>query len=278
MNKNESASFPRVDIHTHTLYCDGADTPQGMVEAAIALGMEAIGFSGHSYVQFDLDCCMTREDTFKYRREIVDLRERYRERIDVLCGIEQDLLSNDPAMGYDYVIGSVHYLPSRDGFFSVDLSAEELVRAVNVYYNGRFEGLWKDYFSAVAQLPEKTGCGIIGHFDLIAKFNEGGKLFDETMPYYLTYATAAIDRLIDAGMIFEVNTGAVSRGYRKLPYPSLPLLNYIASKGGRAMLSSDAHTHSQLLGHFALATDCLRMAGFSSVWVLSHKGWEMRPI
>ncbi len=278
MKKSDVHLFPRFDLHTHTNYCDGSATPRQMVEAAVELGMETIGFSGHSYVHFDLDCCMTREQTDAYRREIAALREEFCDRIDILCGIEQDLYADDPAMGYDYVIGSVHYLPSRDGMVALDLSEKELLRIVKTYYNGRFEGLWREYYAAVAQLPERTGCRIIGHLDLLTKFNEGGRLFDDTMPYYLTYATDAIDALIKAGMVFEVNTGAVSRGYRKLPYPSLPLLNYIAEKGGRAMLSSDAHAPSQLMGHFALAADCLRMAGFSSVFVLSHAGWNKMPL
>ena len=39
----------KANFHTHTTYCDGKNTPEEMVQAAIALGMTAIGFSGHSH-------------------------------------------------------------------------------------------------------------------------------------------------------------------------------------------------------------------------------------
>ena len=37
------------NLHTHTTYCDGRDTPVEMIESAIAQGFDSIGFSGHSY-------------------------------------------------------------------------------------------------------------------------------------------------------------------------------------------------------------------------------------
>ena len=37
------------DLHVHTNYCDGKNTPEEMVLAAIEKGMECIGFSVHSY-------------------------------------------------------------------------------------------------------------------------------------------------------------------------------------------------------------------------------------
>ena len=36
------------NVHTHTVFCDGADTPERMVLAAISAGMDTLGFSHHS--------------------------------------------------------------------------------------------------------------------------------------------------------------------------------------------------------------------------------------
>ena len=36
------------DFHIHTTFCDGASTPEEMVQAAIALGLKRLGFSGHA--------------------------------------------------------------------------------------------------------------------------------------------------------------------------------------------------------------------------------------
>ena len=100
---------------------------------------------------------------------------------------------------------------------------------------------------------------IIGHFDLITKFNEGGRLFDESDPRYTDAWTAALDRLTGPAinelpekdrLIFEINTGAMSRGYRTSPYPSGEILTEIARRGIPVILSSDSHDKSTLLYGF----------------------------
>ena len=95
------------------------------------------------------------------------------------------------------------------------------------------------------------GMDIIGHFDLITKFYEGGALFDETEPRYIAASRAAADVLLKTGKPFEINTGAISRGYRTAPYPSLALRDYIRHKGGSFLLSSDSHAKESLCFQFA---------------------------
>ena len=53
------------DLHTHTTYCDGNDTPEDMVKEAIKKGLLTIGFSGHVYLAHGEDYCMSREYTKK---------------------------------------------------------------------------------------------------------------------------------------------------------------------------------------------------------------------
>ena len=36
------------NLHTHTTYCDGINTPEQIILTAIDKGFGAIGFSGHS--------------------------------------------------------------------------------------------------------------------------------------------------------------------------------------------------------------------------------------
>jgi histidinol-phosphatase (PHP family) len=88
----------------------------------------------------------------------------------------------------------------------------------------------------------KTECDIIGHFDLISKFIEKEPLFDVTHPHYVAAWQKAVDELLKHNVPFEINTGAISRGYRTQPYPSEEMREYIREKGGRFVLSSDAHS------------------------------------
>lgn len=38
----------RQNLHTHTTFCDGTNTAEEMIQAARELGMDSLGFSGHS--------------------------------------------------------------------------------------------------------------------------------------------------------------------------------------------------------------------------------------
>ena len=44
------------NLHIHTTYADGKDTPEEMVCEAIARGGDSIGFSEHSYISFSSAC------------------------------------------------------------------------------------------------------------------------------------------------------------------------------------------------------------------------------
>lgn len=62
------------NYHTHSTFCDGKDTPEEMVLEAIRLGCPEIGFSGHSYTDFDETYCMSIEGTKQYKNASANLR------------------------------------------------------------------------------------------------------------------------------------------------------------------------------------------------------------
>ena len=213
----------RRDYHMHTIWCDGSNTAEEMVEAAVRQGLEEIGFSGHSYTWFDESYCMLPDETEEYKKELAALREKYAGRIRILTGTEQDCLSEASTEGYDYVIGSAHYVRVGDTFISIDESAQILRDAADRYFGGDMIALAEEYFRTVGAVAERTGCQIIGHFDLITKFNEDGTLLDESDPRYVAAWQAAADRLLQSDAVFEINTGAMSKGYRTTPYPAVPI-------------------------------------------------------
>ena len=139
----------KANFHTHSVYSDGADTLTELVEAAIEKGFGALGFSEHSYTYFDKSYCMSRENTPRYISEVRALQEKYRGRIALYLGIEQDFYSTESVDNYEYVIGSVHYLKKGGHFLPVDESAEDLARFRDMYYEGDIYALIEDYFAAV---------------------------------------------------------------------------------------------------------------------------------
>ncbi|MBR2365891.1 MAG: hypothetical protein IKA78_01845, partial [Oscillospiraceae bacterium] len=53
---------------------------------------------------------------------------------------------------------------------------------------------------------------------------------------------SAAEKLLKTGKPFEINMGAISRGYRKTPYPAIPITTWLAERGAKFVLSSDAHS------------------------------------
>ena len=64
------------NFHTHTTYCDGKNTAEEMILAAINQGFTALGFSGHSHTSIDPSYCMTTDETRRYIDELKALRTR----------------------------------------------------------------------------------------------------------------------------------------------------------------------------------------------------------
>ena len=230
------------DLHAHSTYCDGKNTPEEMIESAIEKGLTTFGISAHGYTSFDTSYCMKREDVPRYIAEMRYLRAKYFDRIHVLCGTEQDYYGDDPTDDFDYVIGSVHYLHFGTEYIPVDWSADILRKAAEKYCGGDIYALCEEFYRTAGDVANKTGCDIIGHFDLISKFNEKEQLFDESHPRYIAAWQKAVDELLRAKVPFEINTGSVSRGYMSRPYPSADIMAYIRERGGTFVLSSDAHT------------------------------------
>ena len=235
------------NYHTHTTYCDGKTKPQEMIEKAIELGLSELGFSGHSYTEFDLEPCMSREGTEQYKKELTALKEKYKDKIKILLGIEYDYLSDEPTEGYDYILGSVHYFYKNGEYFCMDYSREKQIEAVNKHYDGDYYAYIEDYYKMVADLYNKTKCDIIGHFDLITKYNSDGSLFDTNHPRYIAAWKSAADAIIKTPAVVEINTGGIARGHINKPYPSEEIIDYFKANGKKMIFSSDCHNKDFLL-------------------------------
>ncbi len=270
--------YPKCNLHTHTVFSDGVNTPLEMVEEALKLGLHTLGFSDHSYTFFDPDCCSSPDQHTLARREVSCLQEKYAGRIRILCGLEQDFYSEPPAEKYDYLIGSVHYLFKDGVYHAVDRSAKDVLVSVRESFEGDIYRYTKEYYETVAQVVEKTNGQIVGHFDLIEKFNQDGAMFSSDDYRYRRPMIDALDALLDRDVIFEINTGAMSRGYRTAPYPSPYVLRRIAEKRGRVMLNSDAHRKENLTFAFEDAVQYAKACGVGGLTVFGAHGWELFPL
>lgn len=264
------------DIHVHTKICDGKSTPEEIVQKAIALGFESIGFSGHSYTAFDGSYCMECKDIKLYREELEKVRKKYPE-FDILIGIERDYYSSEWD-NYDYVIGSLHYVVKDGVHISIDYTTEIMEESVEKYFGGDYKEYVREYYENLKDVVEKTGADVVGHFDLITKFNEGNKYFDEDSQWYKELALDCLRQVAKHKPLFEVNTGAVARGLRTKPYPVKFILEEIKNLGCDIIITSDCH-HVDNLGYgFDETIKYVKECGFDKVKVLTSKGFEYRDI
>lgn len=249
------------DFHTHTTFSDGKNTAEEMVLHAIAMGLSAIGISDHA--SGDNDYSMKKEDILSYRREVTRLKEKYQGQIEVLLGIELDADGIDTSAPYDYAIASVHHMTVAGKDYCIDLSPDETRRMLTEGFGGDFDSLAEAYFEKLTNYALSSGANIVGHFDLLTKFSEVGIPFDTESPRYKAAWQAALSALADR-MVFEINTGAISRGYRTSPYPAFPILQELYARGGKVVLSGDAHSAAAICGHFDKAEKILWTHGFAS--------------
>lgn len=267
------------NLHTHTTHCDGKDTPEEMIETALSLGFTGLGFSAHSYNSYSPRCYrMTLETTEEYKRDIRRLQELYRDRLDIFLGLEFDAYSETPLVGYDYVIGSLHYLKKDGQFLGFDRDAATVQKLIDEHFEGDGMKLVRAYYEQLAALPQYGKFDIVGHFDTVVKTVEQNPFVDIESKEYLDHAFGAIHALVKEIPIFEVNTGAMSRGYRTAPYPTLSVLKEMKRTGVRLILSSDCHDRRYLTCGFDDSVALMREAGYREMYVLKKSGFEAVPL
>jgi histidinol-phosphatase (PHP family) len=255
----------RSNFHTHTLFCDGKNTAEEMVQQALANGFEQLGFSGH----MDPDIHM---DIQAYYREIRRLQKEYAGRLDILMGVELDNMY-DPrcADEAEYIIGSTHFLDVDSEIpMSVDNTPEMMEQLCREFYGGDYYRLSRAYYELEAKVYDRLKCTFVGHFDLVTRFNDSMHFLDESDPRYYRPALEAMEYLVSEGLPFEINCGAYNRGRKEEMYPNRFLLKALRDMGGRILISSDAHQKELLSGGFDEAVRRAAACGFTHYLILKH--------
>ncbi len=254
--------------HTHTIYCDGRNTPEEMLARAVELGFDSLGFSGHA--------SQTANNFFGLRDEqayIAAIRELAKKsEIRVHLGVELDIVAHFDRPKYDYVMGGVHYL-LKDGFvYPVDGKRERIQAGIDHLFGGDAVAAARNYFDSVIALCEREKPDIIAHFDVFAKNNEDGTLVDIENKRYQQAAFDALEAMKACGALLEVNTGAIARGYRTTPYPYPFVMKRWKEMGGGVILGSDCHNAALLNHSFDMAVDFIRESGFKTIFRLGSFG------
>ena len=274
-----AGEYLKSSVHVHSKLCDGKNTLDEIAVTAWRNGLQTLGFSGHSHTPCDLEYCMTQSRTALYKAQVAKLKERYAGKLDILCGLEWDLFSDDDPTQYDYWIGSTHYVkgPKTGKYYEIDFRPQDLWDCINDDFDADPLAAVEAYFAEVEKVAALKP-DILAHIDLIKKLNAKGEFFDEESPRYKAAALKALQAAKDNDCLLEVNTGGVYRGYRKDFYPSAWMLEEWNKMGGKVIITSDSHDVSSLTFGFEEAAAAIKAAGFTSVEVLTGHGFETQEL
>lgn len=249
------------DFHTHHERCGHAEgCIRDYIEAAIENGLAMIGISDHSpYFYSEEDqlyphIAMAKSEFPRYVQEVLTLKEEYKEKIDVLLGVESDFFpeywklyrEEYAKYPFDYIIGSVHFV---DG--------------INIFKRDRWEGLTKrqqvetkDTYYHLIQQSAKCGLfQILGHIDAMKGF----------YPQFSAIQTDAIEQTLqviaEENIAIEINTSGKTKDCGGW-YPADDILERALHYGVDVTFGSDAHTPERVGDDFAQVQERLRAIGF----------------
>jgi len=255
----------RIDLHNHTTRCNHAEgTVEEYVERAIDLGIDIYGFSEHAPMDFDEGYRLSFEEMDAYKNDILNAKEKYKDRIEILLGYEVDWLPghmDERVLGaeVDYLIGSVHF---------IDKWSFDNPEFIGGWKERDIDEIWQAYFEATEAMAKSGMFDIVGHLDLIKVFkylpNKDVRLL----------AKEALKAIKASGMVLELNTA----GYRKPVgelYPSRALLEEAYSMGIPITFSSDAHAVDQIGFRYEDAIAVAKEVGYTQAVTFEQREKKM---
>ncbi|MDR2864139.1 MAG: histidinol-phosphatase [Spirochaetaceae bacterium] len=295
-------------LHTHTELCDGSGTVEDYCNAAFEKGLVSIGFSAHAplakKINMPSDWHLADENVESYCALVRAEKEKWSGKLAVYLGLEVDYIKNyvSPAdsdfqkLGLDFIIASVHILlPDHSPvnwaekivggkkLIGVDGSEDELRILIKYGWNGDGFALAESYWEAVIEMCGQGKFDILGHCDLIKKYNGGNKFFSTKDSRYIQYVKKLASLLADLNIVVELNTGGLNRGKINECYPSLDILKIFRKKNIPVTINADAHIPAHLNGHYETARTVLLEAGYTDTMLFKGREngeplWEKTPL
>jgi histidinol-phosphatase (PHP family) len=255
----------RVDLHNHTTLCNHATgSVEEYVLSAIEKKIDVFGFSDHAPMDFDPKYRMQFAQMQGYRDEVLHVKKKYHDQIEILFAYEVDYLPGHMderilKADVDYLIGSVHFIDEW-GFDNPEF--------IGQYEHEDIDQIWQRYFDLIENMAKSKLFDIVGHIDLIKVFK-----FLPKRPV-LEIAERALSAIKKADMSLEINVA----GYRKPigeAYPSKVILKRAYELDIPVTFSSDAHAPEQI-GLFRKEAEAFaKSVGYSECALYRERKREM---
>lgn len=249
------------DCHIHSRF--SADSVMNATEAckkAVQAGLSGIAFTDHLDIDYPETDVFNKIDFEHYCRFMDDLKEKEKDRLKVLKGIEIGIQPNviDESSkivrshDFDYVLASIHILDGIDPYKKVYYESKTKIEAYEKYL--------REILFMVRNFNDFDN---VGHFEYIIR---NACYDDRTMKYddHIGVFDEIFKALINKGKGFEINTGSFrdKPGIVTAGYDIAVLKRYKELGGEIVSLGSDAHNTEYIGYKFGFFKDLLLEAGF----------------
>ena len=257
--------------HTHTIFSDGKNTPEEMIEQAENLGLSEIGISDHLIVHKNISQTKNypflQKMTFSnfkdaYERcskHIEELRRLQKEhQIKIKVGFETDYFIYDgwqdqmkellEKLDYDYLINGNHFLMDETGEYIEDMTY--IAKNPTEDFHEPISTSFKRHFKTMEKAVRSGFFTFLAHMDYVKKISS----------YHETDFNNEIENVISA--LKETNTACElnTKGLRKSTgfYPTNTILEKLARSNVVLLVSDDSHHISEICFEFETADKMLQ--------------------
>ena len=268
------------DYHTHTRFSfDGrpAATHDAMCRRALEIGLSDIAFTDHLDVNGEVEKLYDFPfDPAASFAAMMEAKEKYRGRLNVVCGIELGNPTQYPEVAravldahpYEFVIGSLHNLKGVPDFYHMNFDTMS---------DGQIRQLFDRSLDETLEMVSFEGMTTLGHMTYMHRYvTRSGKKLD-LKPYY-EKITAIYDQLIRRDIALEINVSSLWKGLG-IPMPSMELLKLYKDCGGKLItIGSDAHDVENLGKAIRKGYAILETVGFHEVLTIQNGERVLRSI
>ena len=259
------------NLHTHSTYSDGENSIEEIIQQAINLNFESIGFSEHAECTYDIGCPELKlKDQTSYFNMLDTMQKKY-PNIKIYKGLELEYFYPNYNGNLDYTIGSVHNFIIHEKVYTIDWKIEYLKELIEVM-NGP-KNFIISYYDKLLNFSKNNNFNIVAHIDLYSKFNEIEQIFDLKESWYLNVMKNIIEELNKLDKIIEINTGAMGKGLRSEPYPAINIFKILKDFNSKIIVGADSHSISTLNFYFAELEKILIKEGINTLYKLSPSGF-----
>ena len=272
---------PFANFHLHSTGSDGAFSPEHVIKECIKDGLKHICFTDHYPVPPGVREWMKGFHSEEYYLEIQRLIKEYKGKINISFGAEFDWLEDHESWikdhiskrKYDFIIGSVHLLKSKEGEGGYDPFSwtPELLEKLSDEYGG-IKQLIHEYYDQVRKMIRSGMYDCVGHLDLIKLLNRDSCFFSEDKEWYRDEVFKTLHEIAKSGMCMEINTSGWTKAQEC--YPSRWIIEEAKKRNIIITIGSDGHRppiNKDLDRAFNLAKE----VGYDSIAIFKNRKRKM---